>query len=146
MILIPAGDVELNPGPESDSELSGMSDEISDIIAKNFSVVHFNVKSALHKIDFLESELANFGLISITETWFNQSISNTDVNINGFRVPFRKDRLGDGYRGIAVYIRNDIPCIRQTDLDILNIECVWVEIRLRGKKLLVGTYYRPPKL
>ena len=62
MIFIRAGDVELNPKPES-----GMSDEISDIIAKNFSVVHYNVQSALYKIDFLESELANFDLISITE-------------------------------------------------------------------------------
>ena len=146
LILIRAGDVELNPGPESDSETdgSGMSDEMSGIIAKNFSVVHYNVQSALHKIDFLESELANFDLISITETWFNQSISNADVNINGFRAPFRKDRLGDGYGGVAVYIKNDIPCIRRTDLEILNIECVWVEIRLHGKRLLVGTYYRPP--
>ena len=86
LILIRAGDVELNPGPESDSETdgSGMSDEMSGIIAKNFSVVHYNVQSALHKIDFLESELANFDLISITETWFNQSISSADVNINGF--------------------------------------------------------------
>ena len=121
-----------------------MSDEMSGIIAKNFSVVHYNVQSALHKIDFLESELANFDLISITETWFNQSISNADVNINGFRAPFRKDRLGDGYGGVAVYIKNDIPCIRRTVLEILNIECVWVEIRLHGKRLLVGTYYRPP--
>ena len=146
LILIRAGDVELNPGPESDSETDGssMSDEMSGIIAKNFSVVHYNVQSALHKIDFLESELANFDLISITETWFNQSISNADVNINGFRAPFRKDRLGDGYGGVAVYIKNDIPCIRRTDLEILNIECVWVEIRLHGKRLLVGTYYRPP--
>ena len=49
LILIRAGDVELNPGPESDSEteMSGLSDEISDIIAKNFSVVHYNVQSAL---------------------------------------------------------------------------------------------------
>ena len=97
-----------------------------------------------YKIDFLESELANFDLISITETWFNQSISNADVNINGFRAPFRKDRLGDGYGGEAVYIKNDIPYIQRTDLEILNIECVWVEIRLHGKRLLVGTYYRPP--
>ena len=124
--------------------MSGMSDEISDIIAKNFSVVHYSVQSALHKIDFLESELAIFYLISITKRWFNQSISNADVNINRFRAPFRKDRLGDGYWGVAVYIKNDIQCIRRTDLEILNIECVWIEIRLQGKRLLVGSYYRPP--
>ena len=88
--------------------MSGLFDEISDIIAKNFSVVHYNVQSAFHKIDFLESKLANFDLISITETWFNQSISNADININGFHAKFRKGRLGDGLGGVAVYIKNDI--------------------------------------
>ena len=25
-----------------------------------------------------------------------------------------------------------------------NVECLWVEINVRNKKLLVGTFYRPP--
>ena len=28
-------------------------------------------------------------------------------------------------------------------LEIQGIECVWIEIRLKGKRLLVGTFYRP---
>ena len=35
-------------------------------------------------------------------------------------------------------------CTRRTNLESQGIECVWIEIRLKGKRLLVGTFYRPP--
>ena len=42
MLLLKDGDIELNPGPNSD---------ISDIITNNFSVIHYNVLNAVQKID-----------------------------------------------------------------------------------------------
>ena len=119
-----------------------MSD-ISDIIKNNFSVIHYNVQSAVQKIDILESELSNFDFIGLSETWFNPNINSSDINISGFRTPFRKDR-SEGHGGVAVYIKNDIPCARRLDLEILNIECIWIEVRLQTKRILIGTFYRPP--
>ena len=29
-------------------------------------------------------------------------------------------------------------------MEIVALECVWLEIRLLSKRLLVGTFYRPP--
>ena len=146
MLLLHAGDIELNPGPRPDSDplLSDITNETSDIIKHNFSIVHYNVQSAVHKIDLLETELSNFDVISITETWFTHITTHSDIQINGFRSPFRKDRPGDGHGGVAVYIKSEIPCIRRHDLEILNLECVWIEIRLPSKGLLIGTFYRPP--
>ena len=43
-----------------------------------------------------------------------------------------------------MYIKNDIPCKRRQDLELVNIECLWVEINIKSKKMLVGTFYRPP--
>ena len=42
------GDIELNPGPRSDSDslLSDITNETSDIIKHNFSIVHYNVQNA----------------------------------------------------------------------------------------------------
>ena len=42
MLLLRAGDIELNPGPRSDSDslLSEIPNETSDIIRNNFSIVH----------------------------------------------------------------------------------------------------------
>ena len=109
-----------------------------------FSIVHYNVQSAARKFDLLESELSNFDVISITETLFTPNIISSDININGFRAPFRKDRTDDGDGGVAVYVKNEISCKRRHDLEIVALECVWLEIRLHSKRLLVGTFYRPP--
>ena len=59
MLLLRAGDIELNPGPRPDSDplLSDITNETSDIIKHNFSIVHYNVQSEVHKIDRLETEL-----------------------------------------------------------------------------------------
>ena len=45
---------------------------------------------------------------------------------------------------MAVYVKNDIPSARRLDLAILNIECIWIEVRLQTKRTLIGTFYRPP--
>ena len=66
MLLLRAGDIELNPGPDSDNDflLSDASLETSDIIKNIFSLVHYNVQSAARKIDLLESELSCFDVQS----------------------------------------------------------------------------------
>ena len=59
-------------------------------------------------------------------------------------MPFRLDRIGDSHGGIAVYVKEAIPCKRRLDLEVANIECLWLELNIRNRKLLVGTFYRPP--
>ena len=70
MLLLRAGDIELNPGPHSGnySFLSGASLVTSNTIRNKFSIAHYNVQIATRKIDLLESDLLNFDVISITET------------------------------------------------------------------------------
>ena len=79
------------------------------------------------------------------QQWLNDSVSNQDLEFNDFQLPFRRDREGDSHGGILVYVKNDIPCKRRDDLELNNIECLWVEINVRNKKLFVGTFYQPPK-
>ena len=45
---------------------------------------------------------------------------------------------------LNVYVKRGIPCKRRLDLELVNIECVWIEIIVKNKKLLIGTFYRPP--
>ena len=146
MVIYQDGDVEKNPGPgtENDDFSDTVSSASSAILHGNFSLVHYNVQSVVNKIDIIEPELSNFSLISLTETWLNSTVPNEDIQFNNFQVPFRRDREGDSHGGILVYIKNDIPCKRRQDLELLNIECLWVEINIKSKKMLVGTFYRPP--
>ena len=61
-----------------------------------------------------------------------------------FQDPFRRDRIVDSHGGVIVYVKRGIPCKRRLDLELVNIECVWIEIIVKNKKLLIGTFYRPP--
>ena len=107
MLQLHAGDIELIQGPDSDNDslLSDASLETSNIIRNNFSIVHYNVQRAARKFDLLESELSNFDVISITKTWFTLDIISSDININGVRAPFRKDRTEDEHGGVAVCLK-----------------------------------------
>ena len=69
----------------------------------------------------------------LTETWLNESIINQDLMLNNFQVPFRRDRVGDSHGGILVYVKDGIPCKRRTDLELINIECILVEVNVRNK-------------
>ena len=143
MVIYQDGDVEKNPGPgtENDDISDTVSSASSAILHGNFSLVHYNVQSVVNKIDIIEPELSNFSLISLTETWLNSTVPNEDIQFNNFQVPFRRDHEGDSHGGILVYIKNDIPCKRRQDLELVNIECLWVEINIKSKKMLVGTFY-----
>ena len=83
------GDIESNPGPIShrslttpDTSLVTNSDE--EIIRSKFSMVHYNIQSLANKIDIIESELKDFDIICLTETWLDRRISDTDIELNGF--------------------------------------------------------------
>ena len=91
-------------------------------------MVHYNVQSLASKTDIIEPELTNFDIISLIETWLNDSISNEDLKFNEFQDPFRRDRIGNSHGGVIVYVKRGIPCKRRLDLELVNIECVWIEI------------------
>ena len=68
-------------------------------------MVHFNIQSLANKIDIIESELKDFDIICLTETWLDRRISDTDIELSGFKLPYRRDRQGDNHGGICVYVK-----------------------------------------
>jgi hypothetical protein len=52
------------------------------------------------------------------------------------------DRLGGG---VAIYVKNDYHVVHRNDLEVLGVECVWVEFKIsKNHPVLIGTFYRPP--
>ena len=43
-----------------------------------------------------------------------------------------------------MYVKETIYAKRRNDLELEDIECLWIEVTLNHKKLLIGTFYRPP--
>ena len=68
MLLYQAGDIEKNPGPDNSSYSDTSPQSTFPVVQGNFSVVHYNVQSLLHKLDIIEPELSNFDLVFLTET------------------------------------------------------------------------------
>ena len=68
---------------------------------------------------------------------------NDDLKLNGFRVPYRRDRLGDNNRGICMYVKESIYSQHRPDLEVNDVECLWIEICTKHRKFLLGAFYRP---
>ncbi|MCG8048536.1 MAG: hypothetical protein N0E48_23450, partial [Candidatus Thiodiazotropha endolucinida] len=47
--------------------------------------------------------------------------------------------------GMCVYIKDNVFSRRWNDLELPNIECIWVEVTVHHRNFLIGTVYRPPK-
>ena len=54
-----------------------------------------------------QSELCNFDVICITESWLDDRTLDDDIKIENFKL-FRRDRPGDHHGGICVYVRNNV--------------------------------------
>ena len=143
LILIRCGDIELNPGPELDSDSSSSTaSAFSDLELKNkFSVVHYNVQSIINKVDIIQSELQQFDVISLTEIWLDNTLSDDEIIFNCFNL-FRRDRVNDRHGGICVFVKRELYAKRRIDLELQNTECIWVEIFVDHNKLLRGYIFQ----
>ena len=43
-----------------------------------------------------------------------------------------------------MYVKDTLHYIRRHDLEPFGVECLWVELTLKHKRLLFGLFYRPP--
>ena len=86
MSLLFIGGIERNPGLSSLSSEDSISflSATEHIIEDKFSIVHYNVQSIANKMDLIQSELCNFDVISITESWLDGRTSDDDIKIENF--------------------------------------------------------------
>ena len=143
-----SGNVHLNPGPHSDtSSTSFCTGELYSFLnlPSHVSIVHYNVQSISNKLDILISEFSYFDILSFTETWLHSNVASNNLFFSNFHPPEGKDRDGDRYGGVILYVKDNIAYKRRLDLEINNLKCIWVEIKLsNSRNVLYGVFYRPP--
>ena len=139
LLLLLSGDVELNPGPndltENSSEIS--SDFFEKFLEKSITLVHLNVQSLTNKLDIIQAEFGGFDIITLNETWIDYRSTSDDLLIQGFQEPFRRDRTNNRYGGVIIYVNSNIPCRRRYDIEVDQVECIWVECVIHKKKYLI---------
>ena len=103
LLLLEAGDVESNPGPDTANDL--------------LSIFHCNIRSIRHKLEYIRDNTLDFDILCFTETHLDQSINNEDIMLSSkFGIPNRKDRTNPG-GGILTYINNSLLHSRVDELD-----------------------------
>ena len=81
-------------------------------------------------------------ILGITESKLDSSVTNAEVNINGYSI-IRNDRNRNG-GGVACYIRNDL-CFNIKNIFSNSIEHVFFKILIpKVNPIAIGIFYRPP--
>ena len=105
---------------------------------KGIRVSHLNIQSLMSSLDEIKLWLKdnNFHVFTLSETWLDSSIHDSEINIPGYVVE-RSDRNRHG-GDVAVYIKGDIHYKRRYDVEnVNNIESVWLEIQQVHKKSII---------
>ena len=126
-ILLLSRDIDLNPGPNADafpfsnesfsneSQIFSGSDDgnlnfekWAVFKKKGLHFVHININSLLPKIDELRylTKLSNASIVGIGETKLDDSISSSEIEIEGYDL-LRLDRSLRG-GGVACYIKKSL--------------------------------------
>lgn len=112
-------------------------------IAKGFHFIHVNSRSLLPKLDELQviTLRCHPAVIGVTETWLNDSVSDSEVSIPGYQIQ-RHDRCRTG-SGVCVYVHS---CLIFSPWSIQDTsETNWIELYLpKTKFILIRVCYRPP--
>ena len=104
-----------------------------------------NINSVIRKFDALKSIISGMiDVMIIVESKLDDSFPTSQFLINGYGIPFRRDRNKFG-GGILIYVREDIPC-KLLDRHQLpdDIEGLFVELNFRKSRLLLLGTYHPP--
>lgn len=132
LLLLIAGDIELNPGPLNSENA--------------ISILHSNIRSIRNKIDFIQENFLDFEILCFTETHLDNSVSLDSLFLSlSYDEPYRKDRTNHG-GGILVYISTDIIHRRIPDLEIFCAESIWVELKINKEIFVLGVFTAPKHL
>ena len=131
----------------SNSEKSIFSDELK-IFSFNATSIRGKLFEFNSHFDVFSSQ-NDFDVISVTETWLNESVYDQEILFNSDYNIFRRDRNSststkkDG-GGVLLAVNSRLASLRRCDLET-NMEILWVEIRVDvSRSVFLGTVYLPP--
>lgn len=98
-----------------------------------------------NKFDEFFTEIADYDITAVSETWLSANDNENDFKIPGFHKPFWKDRIDRVGGGVALFIKDSYHCKQRHDLNVNELEAVWCEVRVNNIKSLFCSIYREPR-
>lgn len=111
----------------------------SGAFVDNMKILQINARS-LNTSRHLINEyikIKNIDLVAVSETWDGKFLSNH------FH-PLVKPRTSNNYGGVALFCKKSLKFVPRRDLEIPNLEAVWLETRVNREVLLICSLYIPP--
>ena len=110
-----------------------------------------NTMSLAPKIDEIRCCVSNWkpDVACFTETWLHDAINDNHIHIPGYNF-ISKNRTTGSHGGVCLYIKNSMKFKSVADLQVHDIEVLWVWLRPRRLPrgtpcAIIGTIYHPPK-
>ena len=125
LLLLVCGDIEKCPGP-TESNIQDLFNQ------KGLKVFHQNIRRLFHNIAKLSTflhTLKNKHIFFLSETYIDNSTPTQLFEIPGYTFINKNRDLGS-HGGAAIYIKDGIPFIRRTDLEVNELDCIWLEINV----------------
>ena len=148
VILTRSGVNIVNPGPEQQpSHLAEQQPSHIHRLPKHENwMAHFSCRSIMTHMDELRLTFLDIYplLIGITETWLDNSIADSEIEIPGFSVQRLDRKSSRRGGGVAVYLAGDVKYGRRNDLEEDDFEALWIQVRLQNINYLIGCVYRAP--
>ena len=114
------------------------------------NINYLNVYHLFNKVDAIKVVLSKstktIHLLGLSETRLDDRIEDANISIPN-HILIRRDKQYDKHTGLAVYIHSSQAQYlkRREDLEVKEIECIWIELRLNpSTPLLVCFIYRNP--
>ena len=108
--------------------------------ASTFNVSHVNINSitAPYRLDELEqfTESNKIHILCTTETKLDAAVHQSLYTLSSFSQPFTKHRNRRG-GGVAIFARKYISCTRICELELEEVEWVWVKTRVKNGTLMI---------
>ncbi|KAK2562924.1 hypothetical protein P5673_013901 [Acropora cervicornis] len=154
------GDIHPHPGPRSTlkSSVNGTRTQANkcsitqDSRNRNhyLTVAHLNVRSMASRENFhlIEQIVVNYDIFTISETWLDPSVYDSDLNIPGY-ILIRQDR-GPQKKGggLIVYAKSKFKVSvldTWSSVSEYNFQQLWLKVQCRKfRSFLLCTVYRPP--
>ena len=113
---------------------------------QNPIIAQININSIRNKFETLVSLVtSDIDILMISETKIDESFPLSQFMIDGFSMPYRRNRNAHG-GGILVYFRNNITS-KLLKIENLpsDIEAIFIEMNIKSKKWLLCCTYNPNK-
>ena len=144
--LLLCGDIHPCPGPHSFQHDDPLTLHKYDVFHKRgLHFVHLNIRSLPNKIDELRilARYCRAACLCVTETWLDETIFDSEINIENYTLT-RRDRNRNG-GGVCIFVRNDFSFNCISEMSHSDVEAIWIELLIpKSKPILCGCLYRPP--